>query len=146
MHLTGLLHKLGYRGTTSTALSFGDKDECYGYLVGEPHFGLRYMFKMMNEARIGVGFGAAMIGYRGYQYSLAYAKDRMQGRIAPNNKPEHDATAIINHGDVKRMLLAQKPIPKAVCLYAYMAQTLSTVSTPVTMRRLKPSYQSCSIC
>ena len=120
VHLTGLLHKLGYRGTTSTALSFGDKGECYGYLVGAPHFGLRYMFKMMNEARIGVGFGAAMIGYRGYQYSLAYAKDRTQGRIAPNNKPEHDATAIINHGDVKRMLLAQKAYSEggmALCLY-----------------------------
>ncbi|TXD98122.1 acyl-CoA dehydrogenase [Psychrobacter frigidicola] len=120
VHLTGLLHKLGYRGTTSTALSFGDDNECYGYLVGEEHFGLRYMFKMMNEARIAVGFGAAMIGYRGYQYSLAYAKDRLQGRIAPNNKPEHDATAIINHGDVKRMLLAQKAYSEggiSLCLY-----------------------------
>ena len=120
VHLTGLLHKLGYRGTTSTALSFGDKGECHGYLVGESHFGLRYMFKMMNEARIAVGFGAAMIGYRGYQYSLDYAKDRAQGRIAPNNKPEHDATAIINHGDVKRMLLAQKAYSEggiSLCLY-----------------------------
>ena len=120
VHLTGLLHKLGYRGTTSTALSFGDSDACTGYLIGEPHFGLRYMFKMMNEARIAVGFGAAMIGYRGYQYSLAYAKDRPQGRIAPHNKPEHDATAIINHGDVKRMLLAQKAYSEggiALCLY-----------------------------
>ena len=120
VHLTGLLHKLGYRGTTSTALSFGDKGACYGYLVGEPHFGLRYMFKMMNEARIAVGFGAAMIGYRGYQYSLDYAKQRTQGRIAPNNKPEDDATAIINHGDVKRMLLAQKAYTEggiSLCLY-----------------------------
>lgn len=120
VHLTGLLHKLGYRGTTSTSLSFGDKGDCYGYLIGEPHFGLRYMFKMMNEARIAVGFGAAMIGYRGYQYSLAYAKDRTQGRIAPNNKAEDDATAIINHGDVKRMLLAQKAYCEggiSLCLY-----------------------------
>ena len=120
VHLTGLLHKLGYRGTTSTALSFGDNNECHGYLIGEPHFGLRYMFKMMNEARIAVGFGAAMIGYRGYQYSLAYAKDRTQGRIAPNNKPEHPATAIIQHGDVKRMLLAQKAYSEggiSLCLY-----------------------------
>ncbi|WP_350561055.1 acyl-CoA dehydrogenase [Psychrobacter sp. CAL346-MNA-CIBAN-0220] len=120
VHLTGLLHKLGYRGTTSTSLSFGDEGDCYGYLIGEEHFGLRYMFKMMNEARIAVGFGAAMIGYRGYQYSLAYAKDRTQGRIAPNNKPEHDATAIINHGDVKRMLLAQKAYTEggiSLCLY-----------------------------
>jgi len=120
VHLTGLLHKLGYRGTTSTALSFGDNNDCHGYLIGEPHFGLRYMFKMMNEARIAVGFGAAMIGYRGYQYSLAYAKDRTQGRIAPNNKPEHPATAIIQHGDVKRMLLAQKAYSEggiSLCLY-----------------------------
>ncbi|MGO2019009.1 MAG: acyl-CoA dehydrogenase [Psychrobacter sp.] len=120
VHLTGLIHKLGYRGTTSTALSFGDEGDCHGYLIGEAHFGLRYMFKMMNEARIAVGFGASMVGYRGYQYSLDYAKDRTQGRIAPNNKPEDAATAIINHGDVKRMLLAQKAYSEggiSLCLY-----------------------------
>ncbi|WP_201502258.1 acyl-CoA dehydrogenase [Psychrobacter cibarius] len=120
VHLTGLIHKLGYRGTTSTALSFGDEGACRGYLIGEEHFGLRYMFKMMNEARIAVGFGASMVGYRGYQYSLDYAKDRTQGRIAPNNKPEDAATAIINHGDVKRMLLAQKAYSEggiSLCLY-----------------------------
>ena len=120
VHLTGLIHKLGYRGTTSTALSFGDEGACHGYLIGEEHFGLRYMFKMMNEARIAVGFGASMVGYRGYQYSLDYAKDRTQGRIAPKNKPEDAATAIINHGDVKRMLLAQKTYSEggiSLCLY-----------------------------
>lgn len=120
VHLAGLLHKLGYRGTTSTALSFGDDDDCHGYLIGQEHFGMRYMFMMMNEARIGVGFGAAMIGYRGYQYSLDFAKDRTQGRIAPNNKPEDPTTAIINHGDVKRMLLAQKAYTEggmSLCLY-----------------------------
>lgn len=118
--LAGLLHKLGYRGTTSTALSFGENDDCHGYIVGEEHFGLRYMFMMMNEARIGVGFGAAMIGYRGYQYSLDFAKDRTQGRVAPNNKPEDAASPIILHGDVKRMLLAQKAYSEggiALCLY-----------------------------
>ena len=120
VHLAGLIHKLGYRGTTSTALSFGDANDCVGYLIGEKHFGLRYMFKMMNEARIAVGFGAAMIGYRGYQYSLAYAKDRLQGRVAPNLKPEDPAAAIIEHGDVKRMLLAQKAYSEggiSLCLY-----------------------------
>jgi len=65
--LAGLIHKMGYRGTTSTALTFGEKDDCHAYLVGEPHQGLRYMFMMMNEARIGVGYGAAIIGYRGYR-------------------------------------------------------------------------------
>ncbi|MDN6275918.1 MAG: acyl-CoA dehydrogenase, partial [Psychrobacter sp.] len=120
VHLTGLIHKLGYRGATSTALSFGDAGECRGYLIGEEHFGLRYMFKMMNEARIAVGFGASIIGYRGYQYSLDYAKDRTQGRVPPHNKPEDPAAAIIEHGDVKRMLLAQKAYAEggiALCLY-----------------------------
>lgn len=120
VQLAGLLHKLGYRGTTSTALTFGENDDCHGYIVGEEHFGLRYMFMMMNEARIGVGFGAAMIGYRGYQYSLDFAKDRTQGRVAPHNKPEDDPAPIILHGDVKRMLLAQKAYSEggmALCLY-----------------------------
>lgn len=120
VQLAGLLHKLGYRGTTSTALTFGENDDCHGYLVGQEHYGLRYMFMMMNEARIGVGFGAAMIGYRGYQYSLDYAKDRTQGRVAPNDKPEDDAAPIIQHGDVKRMLLAQKAYTEggmSLCMY-----------------------------
>ncbi|NDV90103.1 acyl-CoA dehydrogenase [Alteromonas sp. 345S023] len=118
--LAGLIHKMGYRGTTSTALTFGENDDCHGYLIGEPHQGLRYMFLMMNEARIGVGYGAAMIGYRGYRYSLEYAKDRTQGRAAPNLAPEDDPTPIINHGDVRRMLLAQKAYCEggmSLCLY-----------------------------
>lgn len=120
VQLAGLLHKLGYRGTTSTALTFGENGDCHGYLIGEPHFGLRYMFMMMNEARVAVGFGAAMIGYRGYQYSLDYAKDRTQGRVPPKNKPEDAAAPIILHGDVKRMLLAQKAYTEggmSLCLY-----------------------------
>lgn len=120
VQLAGLLHKLGYRGTTSTVLSFGEKDDCHGYLVGEEHKGLSYMFMMMNEARIGVGFGAAMIGYRGYQYSLEYAKERTQGRAAPNVKPTDAPAEIIKHGDVRRMLLAQKAFTEggmALCLY-----------------------------
>ncbi|MDP5039607.1 MAG: acyl-CoA dehydrogenase, partial [Paraglaciecola sp.] len=87
----------------------------------EEHQGLRYMFLMMNEARLGVGFGAAMIGYRGYQYSLGYAKERTQGRVAPNNKPSDKPATIIQHGDVKRMLLAQKSYVEggmALCFYA----------------------------
>ena len=118
--LAGLIHKMGYRGTTSTALTFGENDDCHGYLVGEPHQGLRYMFMMMNEARIGVGFGAAMIGYRGYRYSLEYAKERVQGRKPPQTGPSDPAVEIIQHGDVKRMLLAQKAYCEggmALCFY-----------------------------
>src|SRR5690554_1709936 len=118
--LAGLIHKLGYRGTTSTALSFGDDAPCHGYLVGEPHQGLKYMFQMMNEARIGVGFGAAVIGYRGYMHSLEYAKDRLQGRKASEKNPESPQVPIIDHADVRRMLLAQKAYSEgglALCLY-----------------------------
>ena len=119
--LAGLLHKMGYRGTTSTVLNFGEKDQCVGYLIGEPHQGLKYMFMMMNEARIGVGLGAAAIGYRGYVESLAYAKDRPQGRHPSNKDPLSPAVAIIEHTDVKRMLLAQKAYSEgalALCFYA----------------------------
>ncbi|MEP3590205.1 MAG: acyl-CoA dehydrogenase [Marinobacter sp.] len=118
--LAGLIHKLGYRGTTSTALSFGDDAPCHGYLVGEPHQGLKYMFQMMNEARIGVGMGAAVIGYRGYMHSLEYAKDRLQGRKASEKNPESPQVPIIDHADVRRMLLAQKAYSEgglALCLY-----------------------------
>lgn len=119
--LAGLLHKMGYRGTTSTVLSFGEQGACVGYLVGEAGHGLSYMFKMMNEARVGVGLGAAMIGYRGYLESLAYAKDRPQGRSAGNRDPASKPVPIIEHADIRRMLLQQKAYVEgslALCLLA----------------------------
>lgn len=121
VHLAGLLHKMGYRGTTSTVLSFGEHEQCHGYLIGEAGSGLKYMFKMMNEARVGVGLGAAMIGYRGYLESLEYAKNRPQGRIVSDKNPAAKPVNIIQHTDVKRMLLAQKSYVEgalALCLFA----------------------------
>ncbi|MFR0714980.1 acyl-CoA dehydrogenase [Enterobacterales bacterium BD_CKDN230030183-1A_HGKHYDSX7] len=106
--LAGLFHKMGWRGTTSTALNFGDDGQCVGYLVGQPHQGLACMFQMMNEARIGVGMGAVMLGYAGYLYSLEYARQRPQGRLPDNKDPQSPPVAITEHADVKRMLLAQK--------------------------------------
>jgi len=106
--LAGLFHKMGWRGTTSTALNFGDAGHCVGYLVGKPHHGLSYMFQMMNEARIGVGMGAVMLGYAGYLYSLEYARERPQGRLPDAKDPATAPVAIINHADVRRMLLTQK--------------------------------------
>ncbi len=119
--LAGLNHKMGYRGTTNTLLNFGESGECHGYLVGEPHQGLAYMFHMMNEARIGVGLGAAMLGYAGYRYSLDYARERPQGRLPGNRDAEAPAVPIIRHADVRRMLLAQKAYVEGglgLCLYA----------------------------
>jgi len=113
--LSGLNHKMGNRGTTNTVLSFGGgsynpdpEPGAVGYLVGEENCGLTYMFHMMNEARIGVGFLATALGYVGYLKSVAYAHSRVQGR--PPNHGGRDAApvAIIEHTDVRRMLLAQK--------------------------------------
>jgi len=106
--LAGLFHKMGWRGTTSTALNFGDHNDCVGYLVGKPHQGLSYMFQMMNEARIGVGMGAVMLGYAGYLYSLEYARQRPQGRLPDGKDPTSPQVAIVDHADVRRMLLTQK--------------------------------------
>ena len=115
--LAGLNHKLGWRGTTNTLLNFGEgkfpvdgQAGAVGYLVGRPHEGLRCMFHMMNEARIGVGTAAVMLGMAGYYASLDYAKNRPQGRpVGPAGKdPAQPQVRIIEHADVKRMLLAQK--------------------------------------
>ena len=123
--LAGLNHKLGWRGTTNTLLNFGEGAGAVGYLVGQPGKGLQCMFHMMNEARIGVGIAATMLGMAGYYASLDYARNRPQGRpLGPGGK---DATrpqvAIIEHADVKRMLLAQKAYCEgALALELYCAR------------------------
>lgn len=106
--LAGLNHKMGYRGTTNCVLNLGEKEGAFAELVGEPHQGLVYMFQMMNEARIGVGLGAAALGYTGYLHSLAYARERVQGRLPGSKDPHRPPVRIIEHADVRRMLLAQK--------------------------------------
>jgi len=119
--LAGLNHKMGYRGTTNCVLSFGESDGAVGYLVSEPHKGLACMFQMMNEARIGVGLGAAMLAYTGYLHSLEYARSRPQGRPPASKDPSCPQIPIILHADVRRMLLAQKAYAEgalALCLYA----------------------------
>jgi alkylation response protein AidB-like acyl-CoA dehydrogenase len=113
--LAGLNHKMGYRGTTNTLLNFGEgkympdgRPGAVAYLVGEANKGLTYMFHMMNEARIGVGLGAAALGYTGYLHALDYARQRKQGRAPGAKDPSLPAIPIIEHTDVRRMLLAQK--------------------------------------
>lgn len=128
--LAGLFHKMGWRGTTSTALNFGDNGNCVGYLVGKPHHGLSYMFQMMNEARIGVGMGAVMLGYAGYLYSLEYARERPQGRLPDSKDPSTAPVAIIQHADVKRMLLTQKAyVEGAFDLGLYAARLFDDTTT-----------------
>ena len=117
--LAGLFHKMGGRASTSTALNFGENDGAVGYLVGEENLGLRYMFHMMNEVRVFVGCVAAAYGLTAYQYSLDYAKERIQGRLLSCKDPLTPPVKIIEHPDVRRMLLAQKAYSEgafALCL------------------------------
>ncbi len=107
-HIVGLNHKMGYRGTVNTVFNFGDNGHCVGYLIGEPHQGLNYMFHMMNEARVGVGLGAVALGYTGYLHSLRYARERPQGRLPDNKDPASPQVALVEHADIRRLLLAQK--------------------------------------
>ena len=147
--LAGLNHKLGWRGTTNTLLNFGEGKYpvrggagAIGYLVGRPHEGLKCMFHMMNEARIGIGMAATMLGLAGYYASLDYAKNRPQGR--PMTEGGKDArspqVAIIEHADVKRMLLAQKAYCEgALALNLYCAQLVDEgrTGTPEEAARAK---------
>ncbi|MBK7549668.1 MAG: acyl-CoA dehydrogenase [Rhodoferax sp.] len=144
--LAGLNHKLGWRGTTNTLLNFGEgkypvngQAGAVGYLVGKPHEGLRCMFHMMNEARIGVGTAATMLGMAGYYASLDYAKNRPQGRavkalnasvVKTGKDASQPQSCIIEHADVKRMLLAQKSYCEgALALELYCARLVDEQRT-----------------
>jgi alkylation response protein AidB-like acyl-CoA dehydrogenase len=151
--LAGLNHKLGWRGTTNTLLNFGEGKfpvgttgpygrgaGAVGYLVGKPGEGLKCMFHMMNEARIGIGMAATMLGLAGYYASLDYAKQRPQGRPMGQAKQSStgaagkDASApqvrLIEHADIKRMLLAQKSICEgALALQLYCARLVDEQHT-----------------
>lgn len=107
---TGIYHKMGQKATPAMHLTFGDKDNTIGYLVGDANKGLNYMFQLMNEARLGVGMGGTYIASAAYYASLEYAKERPQGRKLNNKNLEEEQTYIINHPDVKRMLLFQKAV------------------------------------
>lgn len=107
--VTQTFHKLGYRGAPITALSFGDRGDCMGWLVGEPNKGLSYMFQMMNGARLDVGMGATAIAAAAYEAALEYTKQRKQGRRLSDGKSGLPVP-IIEHQDVKRMLLFQRSV------------------------------------
>ncbi|MDA8521265.1 acyl-CoA dehydrogenase [Acidovorax sp. NCPPB 4044] len=159
--LAGLNHKLGWRGTTNTLLNFGEGTYpvraeqgaggldgrgagAIGYLVGRPGEGLKCMFHMMNEARIGIGMAATLLGLAGYHASLQYAKDRTQGRpvkaagtaagAGAAVKAGKDASAapvrLIEHADIRRMLLAQKSYAEgALALNLYCARLVDEQHT-----------------
>ena len=106
----GLIHKIGWRGIPSIALNLGENGACRGYLLGQAQQGLSYMFQMMNEARLMVGLQGVATAYVAYQESLEYAKTRPQGRPLTAKDPSSSQVPIIEHSDVRRMLLRQKAI------------------------------------
>ncbi|QIP13451.1 acyl-CoA dehydrogenase [Spirosoma aureum] len=121
---TGVYHKMGQKGVPAMHLTMGSNDNTIGYLVGEPHHGLPYMFQMMNEARIGVGMTAAAIATAAYYEALQYAKERPQSRrLNEKNLLDAPQTPIINHPDVRRMLLFQKAVTEgALALLVQVAK------------------------
>ena len=143
--LAGLNHKLGWRGTVNTLLNFGEgrypvrgSAGAIGYLVGQAGEGLKCMFHMMNEARIGVGLAATMLGLAGYYASLDYARTRTQGRpVGPAGKDASQAPVrLIEHADIKRMLLAQKAYGEgAFALGLYCARLVDELHTGDTAQQ-----------
>jgi butyryl-CoA dehydrogenase len=130
VRLVGLNHKMGWRAHVNTALAFGDDVQCVGEIVGREHHGLGYMFQMMNEARVGVGLSAVALGFAGYRHALAYARDRLQGRLPGQKDPHAPQVPIIAHADVRRMLLAQKAwVEGGLGLALYCARLVDDLAT-----------------
>lgn len=110
-------HKLGIHGSPTCTMAFGENNSCVGYLVGEENFGMRNMFTMMNHARIGVGLQGVALAERAYQHSVAFAKDRIQS--AAIGAKTSESVAIINHPDVRRMLLTMRASAEAARAIVY---------------------------
>ncbi len=119
----GMIHKIGWRGLPSLVINFGERGACRGWLVGEPGHGLGYMFQMMNEARLMVGLNGVATASVAYHEALRYARERRQGRPPGRRDPTSPPVPIIEHADVRRMLLRQKAIVEGgLCLLVYAAQ------------------------
>ena len=128
-------HKLGINASPTCVLAFGEKAGALGYLIGEPGRGLEYMFIMMNSARLSVGSEGYSVGERAFQRAAEWARTRVQGR--PPGAERGSAAPIINHPDVKRMLLmmkSQTEAARALTLYAAMQFDLAAASEDAAVR------------
>ncbi len=116
----GIFDKMGQKGYIAATLMYGEQGDCLGYLVGQPHKGLTYMFQMMNEARIGTGLVATGAASAAYYASLKYANERPQGRKPSSKNPLDPPILIIEHADIRRMLLFQKSVAEgSIALLMY---------------------------
>ncbi len=128
VHTSQLVHKIGWKGLPSLGLSYGENDDCHGWLVGEPCRGLNYMFQMMNEARILVGANATATASAAFHESLAYARERTQGRRLDRKGASKGPVSILEHPDVRRMLLRQKAIVEGSMSLLVTAATYSDLA------------------
>ncbi len=119
LRVVSLEHKLGIHASPTCVISFGEEGEgALGYIVGEPQSGMRNMFTMMNAARVGVGMEGVAIAERAYQRALAYARQRVQGRMV--GAKDKQSVPIIEHPDVRRMLLTMKAYVEAMRALLYV--------------------------
>jgi alkylation response protein AidB-like acyl-CoA dehydrogenase len=138
VRVPGLIHKIGWRGIPSVILSLGEAGDCHGWLLGEPGRGLPHMFQMMNEARIMVGGNGVATASVAYLESLAYARERPQGRPLADRDPLSPQVPIVAHADVRRMLLRQKAIVEgglALVLHAALQSDLAAHAVTTEERR-----------
>ena len=136
--------KMGQKGYCTTHLFFGDTNDCTGWLVGEPNQGLKYMFLMMNGARIAVGRGAAAIATAAYHASLNYANERPQGReLQRTGKKDvtQGQTLIVNHPDVRRMLLSQKVVSEGSLSLVFLTSKYHDLSISVSSEEERAKYK-----
>ena len=119
-HVLGIEHKMGINGSATCTVGFGTKGECVGYLIGKEREGMSLMFHMMNEARIGVGVQGLAAASSAFQYSRSYAKERVQGTTLKDMR-DADAkrVAIVEHPDVRRMLMTQKVLTETMRAMTY---------------------------
>lgn len=117
-------HKLGIKASPTAVMSFGESEGAVGYLVGEEHQGMRYMFTMMNNARLTVGLEGLGLAERAYQQALDYSKERTQGRLAGSTEP----ALIADHPNVRRMLMSMKSGIEAMRCVLYLNAKMLDVS------------------
>lgn len=129
---TGIEHKMGIKGSSTCTLNFGDNDDCLGWIIGEPNKGIKYMFQMMNEARLGVALQGMALSSTAYLNALQYSKERVQGvDITAMKDPNAPRVTIINHPDIRRMLLTQKALSegmRALVFYAAYCEDMSRIT------------------
>jgi alkylation response protein AidB-like acyl-CoA dehydrogenase len=136
----GDFQKMGQRGYATTHLAFGDEDDCHAWLVGEPNKGLPYMFQMMNEARIGVGHTAAAVAMAAYLASYKYAQERPQGRLPSSRNPLDAPVPIIQHSDVKRMIMTQQVIVEGALSLAFECSKMADLERITSDEAQKKEY------